>query len=215
MDYALAEYLHKMMEQFIKSKRTSYYPVNSCLPSVRIDMTEEECDKEKQDWENILIKIREGFKAAKDVSSDSYFEIEEYPMRKDSKGKILPIEWEAVEGEGKLSRMKDIDDPEHKEKLERWNKHYEAWREERNKTFEEGMDLFKKYFFALWDQTVIFTGNRNNEINDKTGALVKELVSGLIGLVLYQVLMDFIIEGLDDDYLEKSAFKLDWKWMVK
>ena len=151
MDYALAEYLHRMMDKFIQSKRMSYYPVNSCLAPDRIDMTEEERDKEKQDWESILIKIREGFKAAKDISSDSYFEIEDYPMRKDSKGKILPIEWEAVEGDGKLSRMKEIDDPEHEDKLKTWNKHYEVWREERNKTFEEGMDLFKKYFFALWD----------------------------------------------------------------
>lgn len=148
MDYTLAEYLHKMMDKFIQSKRMSYYPVNGCLAPDRIDLTEEECDKEKQDWESILIKIREGFKAAKDISSDSYFEIEDYPMRKDSKGKILPIEWEAIDEEG---RMKEIDDSEHEEKLKTWNKHYNDWREERNRTFEEGMDLFKKYFFALWD----------------------------------------------------------------
>ena len=68
---------------------------------------------------------------------------------------------------------------------------------------------------------MIFTGNRNKEVNDKTGTLVKELVSGLIGLVLYQVLMDFMIEehpmDLDwlDNFCQQTAFKLDWKWMIR
>jgi len=69
---------------------------------------------------------------------------------------------------------------------------------------------------------MIFVGNRNNEVNDKTGTFVKELVSGLIGLVLYQVLMDFMIEeypmdDLDwlDNFCQQTAFKLDWKWMIK
>ena len=61
---------------------------------------------------------------------------------------------------------------------------------------------------------MIFTGNRNNEINDKTGTLVKELVSGLIGLVLYQVLMDFMIEEypMDLDWLDNyySKWLLSW-----
>lgn len=153
MDGFLAEFLHKMMDRFIKSKRHGY-PAEFAHPdwySGKGETSEEEDEEGSQKWEAVLIKMRDGFQAAKDLCSDAYFEIEDYPMRRDSKGKILPMEWEPVEGDERLSRMKDVDDPEHEEKLKIWNKHYEAWREERNKTFEEGMDLLKKYFFALWD----------------------------------------------------------------
>ena len=136
LDGYLAEHLYKMMDRFIRSKRTSYYPVNFTSPEDREKMTDEESEKEKQDWEDILIKIREGFKAAQDICTDEGPKDYPYPYEPEGLDYLMNPE---------------LEPEEHKEKVVIWLKKHNEWYDERKKVFEEGMDLLKKYFFALWD----------------------------------------------------------------
>ena len=119
----LAEFLYKMMDRFIKSDRIG------CPVEFGDD---DEAPKGIPGWEDILVKIRDGFKAADDIVSDNC--PEEYPY--------IGVDY---------ILNPELQSEEHKQKVSDWFDKHQIWYDERRKTFEEGMDLFKKYFFALWD----------------------------------------------------------------
>ena len=70
---------------------------------------------------------------------------------------------------------------------------------------------------------MIFVDNRDNSkslISNERETVIEELVSVFIGLALINIIHELIMEEHSadlewDDYRRQTAFKLDWKWMIK
>jgi len=131
MDGFLAEFLYKMMDRFIKSKRMGY-PADFDPDR---EYSEEDDEKTIQEWEKTLAKIREGFQAANDLC-DENFDWNKYPVDREDLDLVC--------------HRKPMTPEQEKQSKERYEQ-YDIWAKEKRKVFEEGMDLFKKHFFALWD----------------------------------------------------------------
>jgi hypothetical protein len=133
MDGFLSEFLYKMMDRFIKSKRNGY--PSGFGGEMGEDYSEEKEKRGIQEWEGILVKIRDGFQAANDMCCDN-----------------CPAEY-PYEGKKEVDYLlnPELEPEEHKRQVREWLDKHEIWYKERMATFEEGMDLFKKHFFSLWN----------------------------------------------------------------
>lgn len=117
LDYFLAEFLHKIMSSYISYNKNGY-PAKFNSP---------------EEWEAVLLQIKDGFKAAVDLTNEDY--IEDYVTGYHDE------EINCTDGSKSiLHNMPILNFVGIKEK-----------ESELHETFNQGMDLFKEYFFGLWD----------------------------------------------------------------
>lgn len=123
LDSFLAELLYKMMDKFIKVKRMGYHVIED-------GMDDEEAE---QKWEDVLKDILAGFKAAISLCQDDY--IDDYvtgyrdeECNKTDGSTFIMHNWPILDYDGIKKKEEEL-----------------------KATFNKGMDLFKEYFFGLWD----------------------------------------------------------------
>jgi len=104
-------------------------------------------------WGEVLAEMIDGFKAAEEIQNDT----ESFPVwqERDAAWKKLHGDdsWTSFEkiGDSKFSQM--VTHPDMKqieEYLNFWDRHNEEY-EAAMERYRRGMDLFKEYFFGLWD----------------------------------------------------------------
>ena len=117
LDYFLADFLHKIMSSYIAYPKSGY-PAQFETP---------------EEWDAILLKIKDGFKAAVDLTNENYIDNYITGYRDE--------EAHCTDGSTFIMHDMPILDIGGIKKKE----------SELKDTFNTGMDLFKEYFFGLWD----------------------------------------------------------------